>query len=1077
MLITLFQTNFFQNLYKEIEFQSPLVIEDLWAVPKATIIAALAIHLKRPVICLSEKIEESQFLENLPLLYSQGEILHFPAWETLPTENIPPSPDIVGQRFSVLEALQREDASPIVLLNLQAALQKVVHRDVFSRFYRKLKVGEEVLFEELIEYLASIGYERRNLVIEKGEFAVRGGIIDIFCSYGTEPYRIEFFGDEIESIRSFDPIGQKSLQELETVALYPANELHLVEKHPATFWDFLPENALIVVDNPKFLSHKFAEFESFWEDAQTPLLISLEDLAESLEFFPRLFFPQNLFELKESIFLERSEPKLLEHNFQRLQEVFVAKNVHKGVSDTESLINALYQITDDYELHFYASTESEEKHLKEFFATEKIDIPATASFHRGYLSGGFALNDIRLACLPYPEIFKRYKIRRQKQRGTFHTTPVTPFELEVGDYVVHLTHGIGKFLGFTQKANHMGVETDFMQVEYSNNAKLFIPLDQAHLVSKYIGAHNEKPKLHTIGGANWTKTKVKTERAINDYASDLLNLYAERKLSEGVAFPQDTEEMLRFEEEFPYVETEDQLQAIKSIKEDMITPRPMDRLICGDVGYGKTEVAIRAAFKAVVEGGVQVAVLVPTTVLALQHFETFSQRMQNFPINIAHISRFVSRKESKEILEKVEKGQIDILIGTHRILGKDIIFRNLGLILIDEEQRFGVKAKEHLKRMKIGVDYLTLSATPIPRTLYMSLVGVRDLSVINTPPQDRLPVKTIVAEFDDKMIKTALQRELARGGQAYVIHNRVESLHKFALKIQTLVPEAKVVIGHGQMDAESLDEVFHAFKQGDADIFIGTTIVENGIDIPNANTIIIDRADQFGLADLYQLRGRVGRWNRRSYAYLVTPPNRIIPEVAQKRLNALVDSGGYGGGMKIAMRDLEIRGGGEILGVEQSGHVSAIGFHLYCRLLKQTIARMQGEAPKIFVDTRLELPFDARISEDYIEARELRMEIYQRLGEAQKNEEIDSLYQEMIDRFGKPTEPIIWLFALAKVKLFASLKGLLSVTYSKGKLRVSKRVKGKILDEAWPYTLPQTPETAEKGLIEELGNKLHLFGV
>lgn len=1073
MLKELFSSQFFTSLESSIkEDRAMLAFASLWPTPKALILAFLAKVLKRPVIFISENIEEGQYLENLPLLCDNS--FHYPSWETLPTENIPPSPDIVGMRFKVLQALLDADKTPpIVLMGLQAALQRVVSKNLFSHYYHIITEGEEVPFEALIESLVWMGYERRHMVVEKGEFSVRGGIIDIFSSFATEPYRIEFFGDEVESIRSFDPIGQKSIDKLKEVILFPSQEKDLVERAPALITDYLPKNAIIIYDDLKELEQKYADITALI-DSETNLLLSSDELKKAFEEFSSIAFVQNSSEMSISSIRPYPEDSLQPSYFLRLRDAFIAKDIHRGVSDSESITYSLFHVNNTYNTYFYSSTPSEESHLKEVFAEHKIALPESVSFKRGYLSAGFVEEKAGIACLPYAEIFRRYKIRRQKQRGTFHTTPVSPFELETGDYVVHISHGIGKFQGFIKKNNHLGIEADFMQVEYADRSLLFIPLDQAHLVSKYIGAKNEKPTLHTIGSAHWTRTKVKTERAINDYAAELLDFYARRKLAQGYAFPQNSKETMRFVEEFPYVETEDQLKAIENINHDMEQLQPMDRLVCGDVGYGKTEVAIRAAFKAVAEGGRQVAILVPTTVLAMQHFENFSSRMQNFPINIAHLSRFVSAKESRQIIEEVGKGKVDILIGTHRILSKDISFKNLGLIIVDEEQRFGVKAKEHLKRIKEGVDSLALSATPIPRTLYMSLVGVRDLSVINTPPQDRVPIKTIIAEFDENMLKTALQRELARGGQAYVIHNRVESLHKFAEKIQKLVPQATIVIGHGQMDADVLDEVFHTFKSGRADIFIGTTIVENGIDIPNANTIIVDRADSFGLADLYQLRGRVGRWNRRAYAYLLTPPNRVITEVSQKRLKALEEAGGYGGGMKIAMRDLEIRGGGEILGAQQSGHVSAVGFHLYCKLLKQTIARLQGDVPKIFIETKVEFPYDARLTEQYIEASELRMEIYQRLGEAQTNDEITDLYNELIDRFGAPPIEAEWLFAVSRVKLFASMQGVISLTGAKNKLYVKRRIKGKVSEDILPMSWPDDPEEFTTYCINYLKERLSL---
>ena len=571
-----------------------------------------------------------------------------------------------------------------------------------------------------------------------------------------------------------------------------------------------------------------------------------------------------------------------------------------------------------------------------------------------------------------------------------------------------------------KQINHLGKETEFLTLQYAETSRLFVPLSQAYLVSRYIGSSEQPPSLSQLGGKRWQAVRANAQAQIVGYANELLQLYAERAVQGGHRYPPDGDIMIQFEQDFPYTETQDQVLAIQALKEDMISERAMDRLICGDVGYGKTEVAMRAAFKAVADGKRQVAVLVPTTVLAVQHYESFSQRMSGFPVNVGVVSRFHSAKEVRETLEKVKTGKIDILIGTHRILSEDVHFKNLGLIIIDEEQRFGVKAKEHLKKFKANADCLTLSATPIPRTLYMSLVHARDMSVINTPPQDRLPIRTIIAETEPELIQNAIMRELARGGQAFYIHNRVESLYTHADHIQKLVPTAKIGIVHGQMDPDAVDEIFHKFKQGELNLLFATTIIENGIDISNANTILIDRADTYGLADLYQLRGRVGRWNRSAYAYFLIPKNASLPEPARKRLNALVEAGGYGGGMKIAMRDLEIRGAGDIRGIQQSGQVSAVGFHLYCKMLKRAIDALKKQVPITFNETKMEFGFDARLPEDYINEVSLRMELYHRLGDASTLTEVDELLAEMKDRFGEPPTPVIWLYHLTRIRAFAA---------------------------------------------------------
>jgi len=665
---------------------------------------------------------------------------------------------------------------------------------------------------------------------------------------------------------------------------------------------------------------------------------------------------------------------------------------------------------------FLNANETEEEEVKKQLS--HFPLPKDTRWERGFLTSGYCLD--HLVVIPNGEITHRSRIRRQKWRNTYHTPAAEFHELSPGDMVVHFHSGIGRYLGMEKHANHLGQETEFLSLEYADQSKLFVPLSQAYLVSRYIGAKEEPPSLSQLGGKRWQATRANAQAQIVGYANELLQLYAERAVQGGFRYPPDSDLTQQFERDFPYTETHDQILAIEACREDMLSEKPMDRLVCGDVGYGKTEVAMRVAFKAVVDGKKQVAVLVPTTVLTTQHFETFSQRMSGFPVQIGVISRFHSLKEVKETVQKTKLGQIDILIGTHRLLSEDVKFKDLGLIIIDEEQRFGVKAKEHLKKFRANVDCLTLSATPIPRTLYMSLVHARDMSLIHTPPQDRLPVKTIIAETDPELIQNALMRELSRGGQAFYIHNRVESIYTRAEHIQKLVPSAKIGVVHGQMDPDAVDEIFHRFKQGDLDILFATTIVENGIDIPNVNTILIDRADTYGLADLYQLRGRVGRWNRAAYAYFLIPKNARLSEPARKRLNALVEAGGYGGGMKIAMRDLEIRGAGDILGIQQSGQVSAIGFHLYCKMLKRAIDALKKQVPISFNETKMEFGFNARLPEEYINEVSLRMELYHRLGEAATFAEVDELLAEMQDRFGTPPDPVIWLYHLTRIRAFAA---------------------------------------------------------
>ncbi len=1054
-----------QAFQQALHDQESILIEELWNAPKALIAALAQQATGKHILILTGASQEEVRLFHDFTLFTDCPVVDFPSWETLPSENIPPSPDIVGERYQILRELTQSARPHIILTGLQACLQKLISPAVFQELSLTLKQGQSPSFEQLIEKLLTMGYQRRAIASDKGEFAVRGGIIDVFPVSSPDPYRLEFWGDDLESLRIYDPIGQKSVRPVEQVDISPGVELELLDQQTlqASILDYLGPNTLVIFDDLLALEDRYASLVNV--GGSNRAFSSIDEFLDQLAPLQKMLWTQNPIE-------ELSEIQLKERHgasFYSQQTIFHALSFHmfnrewhatrwrhafntitgylfaqeEGEPSSDEIWSRLDTLSSrECELHFLCASELEETNLHKRLQDAQIHLPKHTFYHLGYLSSGLVIEDLNYMLLPLTEMTHRYKIRRQKLRSTYHTSPIETYDLTPGETVVHLNNGIGRYLGMENRPNHLGIPSEFFTIEYAENAKLYVPLNQAHLVTKYIGAGEEIPKLHTLGSQRWKKTREQTERAILGYASDLLKSYAQRAIKEGFIYPEDSEDLHTFEEEFPFTETEDQLAAIASIKQDMMSPKAMDRLICGDVGYGKTEVAMRAAFKAVLDGRKQVAVLVPTTVLAMQHYENFIERMSNFPVNVGVLSRFRTAKEIKETLEGVAQGSVDIVIGTHRMISQDVKFKDLGLVIIDEEQRFGVRAKEHLKKLKIEVDCLTLSATPIPRTLYMSLIGARDMSVINTPPQDRLPIKTVIAEPTDQTLKNALLRELARDGQAFVIHNRVESIDLIATRIKTLLPQARVIIAHGQMDTDEIDAAFHAFKSGRADILVATTIVENGIDIPNANTILIDRADHFGLATLYQLRGRVGRWNRRAYAYFLVSNQRTLSEMSRKRLQALSESSGYGGGMKVAMRDLEIRGAGDILGTEQSGHVSSIGFHLYCKLLKRTIQALQGKVPSILTDTKMEFRVDARLPEDYINEVSLRMEIYQRLGEATSWEELDTLWGEVQDRFGAAPEPALWLYHLTRIRVYAARHGFTLLKQDKLSLLIEKN-KGK----------------------------------
>lgn len=1046
MLEDILNNEHVRALKHSLQGQNSVLVEHLWNSPKA-LVAALALQATgKHVLVLTGASQEEVRLFHDFAFFCDRPVIDFPAWETLPSEGVAPSPDIVGERYHVLQEIRTSTQPYIILSGLQACLQKLIPPKLFEQLYLELKNGMDFPYELLIEQLNEMGYRRSSVASDKGEYAIRGGIIDVFPVSSPDPFRIEFWGDEIESIRIYDPVGQKSVRAVQEARLTPAQELELL-KDPeklTTILDYLGPNTLVVFDDLLALEDKYASLVSMGGGASKSFS-TIDNFLERVHSLQKIFLSQQpIEELSEVRLLDKKanyysdSAALHPLSFNMFNRQFEAEQWRspfytiaeyllptiEGDATGQDIITALGGLRDsDVHLHILCGSELEQTSFQKKLLDQHIVLPKHARYHINYLSSGLALPEFKLVVLPMTEITHRYKIRRQKQRSTYHTVPVESYDLVPGEMVVHLNNGIGKFLGIEKQPNHMGTVSEFFTIEYAEKAKLFVPMSQAYMISKYIGSSEEIPKLHTLGSNRWKRAKETTERAILSYAADLLNMYAHREVKGGFSCPEDGPDLNAFEEDFPFVETEDQLAAIAAIKADMQQAKSMDRLICGDVGYGKTEVAMRAAFKAVVDGHKQVAVLVPTTVLAMQHYENFVERMSHFPVEVGVVSRFRTPKQVRETLKRVQEGSVDILIGTHRLISDDVQFKDLGLIIIDEEQRFGVKAKEHLKKVKVGVDCLTLSATPIPRTLYMSLIGARDMSVINTPPQDRLPITTVITEPNEVVLKNALLRELSRDGQAYVIHNRVESIYEFADRIKKLLPHARIVVGHGQMSSDELDLVFHAFKNGQADILVATSIVENGIDIPNANTILVDKADHFGIADLYQIRGRVGRWNRRAYAYFMVRSIQAMPEISRKRLQALAESSGYGGGMKVAMRDLELRGAGNILGYEQSGHVSSIGFHLYCKLLKRAIKALQGEIPSTVTDVKMEFPVDARLPEEYINEVGLRMEIYQRLGEAFTWEDIDVIWEEVKDRFGVPPEPALWLYHLTRIRVNAALKG------------------------------------------------------
>ncbi len=993
-----------------------------------------------PILLVTDGLKSQEaFFNDLQTLLPG--VQFYPAWETLPHEDVLPHADTIADRLKVLTNLN----APVTIASVQALMQRTFAPEYFMSLRTELRLGQTLELQQFLDTLTELGYHAEYQVSDPGDMAMRGGIVDFFPIDREEPVRVEFSGDEIESIRTFDPVTQQSREKRDRLVVTPAGELGLLKlatDKTAPLVDLLPRNTLLLLDEPDRLAEaaetyarQIPEGDKFFVDWRHTLEsgLTIVQLTEALAIDP----PQSHVNLRlasldafRPLDTRSPEPEVAE----QMRHVFfeqMQRWVEEGCA-----------------LHVFCSTDGEKQRFEELWREQFKSLPPTLTLHpSSFLSRGFLWSDAKLAVVTDSEIFGRYKLVRPRRKFHQLAQPADWTELQEGDFVVHVQHGIGKYLGL-KSLDFNGTKQEVLSIEYADEARLYVPIDQAHLVSKYIGAGKRQPPLHQLGGMLWQRQKLTAERAIMDLAANLLEIQAARNILEGHAFSPDTAWQHEFEAAFIYDETPDQITAIEEVKRDMESRRPMDRLICGDVGYGKTEVAIRAAFKAVMDG-YQVAVLCPTTVLAEQHWNTFRERMSGYPISIEMLSRFRTGREQKKVAQLLRKGGVDIVIGTHRLLSGDILFKNLGLVVVDEEQRFGVLHKERFKQLRKLVDVVTLSATPIPRTLYLSLTGARDMSNIQTPPQDRLPVETIIAGYDERLIKQAIQRELNRGGQVYFLHNRVQTIEGVAARLRTLLEGTKIQIdvGHGQMSDDELEDVMRRFVKGDIDVLVCTTIIESGLDIPNANTIIIDRADRFGLSDLYQLRGRVGRYKHQAYAYILLPRHMNLVQSARKRIGAIKQYSSLGSGFKIAMRDLEIRGAGNILGSEQSGHITAIGFDLYCQLLKESIARMKGEKPRHRTLVTLKLDFlndelgesYARIPNNYISDTRLRIQAYRKIALALEQADVKALHREFRDRFGKIPRKVEVLMQCAEVRIQAGEAHVDTVETREDRIMLSQR--------------------------------------
>jgi transcription-repair coupling factor (superfamily II helicase) len=1054
---------------------------------------------------------------------SKSQPLFYPPWEILPHESRLPHADVISERLETLVSLTHHatrpvsagQRAPILVTSVSALVQRTFPQQTIAERTRTLARGERIDPLDLVEWLEAQGYEPEAQVTQKGEIALRGGILDIYPITSPWPVRMEFFGDELESLRHFDPLTQISREEISGVTIPPGGELGILKKQPdnlGTLLDYLPQKAIFLLCESEQVDTRAEEYavqvppgDPFfisWEEFKTEAEKKGMTLLSVDEGETDLIQPPDLDEATDSE--THSVPFQNLDAYRPLAER--APEPQIAEAQRREFFAQLHRwLRQDYAVHVFCNNDGERQRFAEVWEEYGLEAQKP-TLHIGTLARGFLYDEGKLVVITDAEIFGRYKVQRPRRLKSAHAQATRSAldidfaELEEGDYVVHLQHGIGRYLGLQVLPIGLGTKPteiaetqstagqECLVIEYAPNdpsqppPKLYVPVTEAHLVSKYVGTGKARPPLNTLGGTRWAKAKAQAERAVRDVASELLSIQAARDSQAGHSFATDTPWQREFEGSFIYEETPDQLKAIGETKTDMERPKPMDRLICGDVGFGKTEVGIRAAFKAVMDGK-QVAVLVPTTVLAQQHYNTFRERMADYPVRVELLSRFRTRRAQQQVVKELAAGSVDIVIGTHRLLQSDIAFKDLGLVVIDEEQRFGVLHKEKFKMLRKLVDVLTLSATPIPRTLYLALTGARDMSTIQTPPHDRLPVETIVTQYDERVIRDATRRELNRGGQVFFLHNRVMTIDTMAQKLRTLLPDARIVVGHGQMHSDDLEEVMTKFVNGEADVLLSTTIIESGLDIPNANTIIIDRADRFGLSDLYQLRGRVGRYKHQAYAYLLLPRHGGLVADVRKRLSAIKQYSTLGSGFKIAMRDLEIRGAGNLLGAEQSGHITAVGFELYCQLLKQSVASQKGEKvkPRIEVQVRLDflalspteespkskvqsaksdgpaeslptttdqasqithqpsrITHAAFIPFKYISDARQRIEIYRKLAQASDKPALQSLEKEIRDRFGPLPAALQLLLLIGELKILASDRGITAVEVKEDRLMLTR---------------------------------------
>ncbi len=1069
----------YQQLLKQIQAGEEIPGLGLPRAARLPILAALHQDLNQPILLVTDRADHALslfdelgfwiksprylFAEPNPLFYEQASWSATTRRERLQT--------LTALAAHHLPFVEKPETPPIVIASARSLMTRTMPRRDYLKACKKLSVGQDEKSDLLLRSWSEMGYQRVNTVLEPGQFSKRGGILDVWPPAEKLPIRLDFFGDEIETIRRFDPASQRTIEKLDSALITPAREfiangeqetelsefhIPLLHPQPASLMNYLPQKTLVVVDDLSIVESMVAEVE---EQAVKIRQESIDEGLLSPDFpIPYITWPELLDEFHDHAMLELGHSTATSFQLLPFSEKMGGEKEGGGIANRFShderfagrlkpFVEHASDLVSKNETVIIVSRQSER--LQDLWKESNLPTDGNPQFIEASLSEGFIVGNINL--ITDSEIFGWERPQpRTKQREVAETPETIYSDLKAGDYVVHIDHGVGRFVGLVQRELDQH-QREFLAVEYDGGGQLYVPVHQADRLTRYVGAEGVEPALDRLGGQEWHEKKVRVKEAVLEVAQEMLDLYARRNVVQGYSFKPDTQWQKELEDSFPYVETDDQKRAIADIKHDMESPRPMDRLLCGDVGYGKTEVALRAAFKAVMDGK-QVAMLVPTTVLAQQHYETFLHRLAAFPIKVEMLSRFRSPREQDEILLALAIGGIDIIIGTHRLISSDVQFKELGLVIIDEEQRFGVTHKEHLKKLRTEVDVLTLTATPIPRTLYMALTGVRDISNLNTPPEERLPIVTHVGPYSPKLVRQAILRELERGGQIFFVHNRVNTIDAMKAHLNQLVPEAQVDVGHGQMPEHELADVMHRFNSGDVDILLSATIVESGLDIPNANTLIVDRADTFGLAQLYQLRGRVGRGAARAYAYFFRH-RKLSPTLeGQQRLEVIAENTQLGAGYSIAMRDLEIRGAGELLGTRQHGHIQAVGFHLYTRLLADAVRRIRiaagdklklGDVPAIQLTSfnqpismpvNVDLPLAVGIPADYIADQDLRLRLYRRIADLRDESEIEALVNEFSDRFGELPEMVQNLFYQMRVKLRAEKAGLAAIGMETGQI-------------------------------------------